>query len=151
MQTLWASLSSSHFFLALALWFVRFGPSAVPPKHSPQPIFLPLFGFVALVQVALSFIMPAYLMRARLRGLKQGSDDWSSDGLLVRLLPGLQSVLILGLALCHSVTLLGFVLGFLGAPVEHFAPFFVVGALLSLSRFPSEQWLRSQIPSRGAL
>lgn len=150
MQILWAALCSSHFFLALALWFVRFGPAAQPVTHGPPPMFLPMFGFVALVQVALSFFMPAFLMRARLRGLKQSSDGWSDD-MLVRLLPGLQVTLTLGLALCQSVTMLGFVLGFLGAPVEHFAPFFVVGALLSLGRFPSEKWLRSQIPSRGAL
>jgi len=144
MQTLWGALVASHFLLGLALWFVRFGPSARPLKHAPPELFAPMFAGVAGVQAILSFVMPRYTMGIAVKNLKLTGRP--TDEQLVKLLPAAQTGMILGLALCESITLLGFVLGFLGVQLEHFAPFFVVGLLLALTKFPGPDALRAQVP-----
>lgn len=144
MQILWGALCASHLILAGVLWFVRFGPDATPPEGTPPPLFAPLFAALATGEAAASFLLPRLALQQALRRLKiQGSP---TEEQLFRLLPSAQTSLILGMALCESISILGLVLGFLGAPPLHFAPFFAAGLLLALPRFPSEAWLRAQLP-----
>jgi hypothetical protein len=143
MQILWGALCASHLILAGVLWFVRFGPDATPPEGTPPPLFLPLFGALAFGEGVASFLLPRFLFQQTLQ--KQNIRGAPSEEQLRRLLPAAQTTLILGMALCESISILGLVLGFLGAPPLHFAPFFAAGLLLALPRFPSEAWLRAQL------
>jgi hypothetical protein len=137
MQILWGALTVSHLLLAGTLWFVRFGPSAQPLADAPPPMFVPLF------------FLPRFQLQQAAKKHKIGRDP--SEEQILRLMPTAQTGLILGLALCEAISLLGFILGFLGAPPMHFAPFFAAGLLLALPRFPGETWLRSQLPDTQTL
>jgi hypothetical protein len=149
MQILWGALTVSHLLLAGTLWFVRFGPSAQPLADAPPPMFVPLFAMIAFVEGGVSFFLPRFQLQQAAKKHKIGRDP--SEEQILRLMPTAQTGLILGLALCEAISLLGFILGFLGAPPMHFAPFFAAGLLLALPRFPGETWLRSQLPDTQTL
>lgn len=144
MRTLWFALTVSHLLLAFVLWFVRFGPSGEPAAGGPVDLFVMVFGPLAVMQGGLSLFMPRWQLRqaAKRAGVAGGR---LSGEQLWRLRPAAQTALILGMALSESVTLLGFVLGFLGARPVQFVPFFAAGFLLAAHRFPGEGWLRGQI------
>lgn len=89
-------------------------------------------------------LLPRFLLQQALR--KHNILGTPTTDQLRNLLPAAQISLIVGMALCEAISLLGFILGFLGAPPLHVAPFFAAGLLLALIRFPSEAWLRAQLP-----
>lgn len=149
MKILWGALCFSHVILGGVLWFVRFGPSAAPFEGHPPPMFAPLFAVVAFAEAAVSFVLPKLQFKAAAEKLKLKGRPTEEQ--IFRLLPTAQTGMILGLALCESITLLGFVLGFLGAPPLHFLPFFAAGLLLALPRFPTENWLLAQLPNADTL
>ncbi len=46
---------------------------------------------------------------------------------------------VLSLALSEAISIFGFLAGFTGSPVEHWAPFFAAGMTLTAIRFPTER------------
>lgn len=143
MQILWAALLTSHMILAVVLWFIRYRPGAAPPHAPPQPLMAPVLGVVALVVAVLSIVIPRTVMQGQIKKLKLTRH--SSDEQLAGLMPVAQTTMILGMALCESISIDGLMLGMLGFPIEYTIPFFAVGLLLAAPRYPSANWLRSQV------
>jgi hypothetical protein len=149
MQTLWFSLFMSQFILMGVLWYLRFGPGAGHIAHGPPPLFAPMFGAVSLGIIGISIFLPKQTMAAKLKSLK--IEGRVTDEHVIESLPAIQTALILGMALSESVSLFGFVLGFLGGPIQHVAPFFVVGILSAGMRYPSSSWARKQLGASDLL
>lgn len=149
MRILWMSLTLSHIFFAIALWMVRFGPSATVSEADIGPIFPSVFIGIAFLSAILSFLLPRLTLKKAAERLK--IHHRPTEAQIKLLLPAAQTSLILGLALCETISLLGFILGYQGAAIHQFAPFFAMGLLLVLPRFPSENWLLKQLSQTESL
>ena len=82
----------------------------------------PMFAFGAVGSASASLFAPRFVRRSRSSGAQS---------------PYLVA-LILSLALAESVSILGLVLGFMGAPPTVVLPFFVVTWVLMILRFPTQ-------------
>jgi hypothetical protein len=136
MRILWGALTMSTLLLVVVAFMAR------QPQRYPMPASQAwmLFGVGAVVAVV-SFVLPARLVVAALRQRKRPA---VSDGAFtnlddaVRLATALgQTPFILSMALSEAVSLLGFVVAFLGGPLEVAAVLFASGTLLAASRFPT--------------
>ncbi|HEU4412325.1 MAG TPA: hypothetical protein VFS43_44190 [Polyangiaceae bacterium] len=128
----------------------------------PPPDFAlaPAFYAVALVAAVMSFVLPRIKYAAtlkpfasRVEAVAGGAAPWPGyrskvegervlrlqAGDLRALVGGFVTALILALAMSEAVSLLGFVLGFLGFPAPVWAPLSAAGPLLIALRFPSER------------
>ena len=145
---LWGAIFSSTFMMLGALFVVR------PEGMTPDPMMLPVLGAVALGTACFTLIFPKRLFRAALQGLNVDTteieDPTSLPGsgrmLKVPKHPEValravfqrhQTPFILGLALGESVSLFGFVLGYLGFPLPFVLPFFVASWGLMAVQFPN--------------
>lgn len=159
-RILWgALLASTGVYLVLLL--------TVRPEmdHAPhEPFLFPALAVAALGAAVASFIIPASLYRqnaARAKldckeetvqdPVRAGSDvlpyrETATRTRKVAAKPEVarrrafvlyQTAMILELALAEAVCLLGFVLGWLGFPILHVLPFFVVAWVLFALRFPT--------------
>jgi hypothetical protein len=109
-RVLWAALFASTLIYVVVLELADTGSS------SEWQALVPMFGLAAIGAAGASVVIPRFV--------KKGSSY----------LVGL----ILALALAESVCILGFVLGFLGAPPTVVMPFFFVTWALMVARFPTQ-------------
>jgi hypothetical protein len=155
LRILWAAITASSVMLLGVLWMVR---RSQPPPGQPEPILLPVLGFVALSVAVVSVVMPRTMLRQALGRLDLRLDsepDPHAEPSLFRdsapmrkvfaeperareraVMP-FQTTLILGLALSEAVAIFGFVLGMLGFDLAYVLPFFVVSWILCAVRRPS--------------
>jgi hypothetical protein len=146
-RVLWAALTASQGLLVVVLFLQRehMDPSRLVPASNVVMMCLAAAG-----SAIASFVVPARALAAGVRARPQE---------IVRPEPtaGLQlpprfadpmraarhaaametTALILKMALAEAVSLCGFVLGFLGSPPTTFLPFFAVGLVLAVIRFPT--------------
>ncbi len=149
MRILWASLASSTAFFLLVL------RTHAPEESEAPPHMAEMLGALALGTAVLAVFFPAQqLSRARRAmpaptreelGEAVGSFRESApsrrvfenpEQALVDALKRAQTTFIIGMALCESIALLGFVLGFMGEPPAKYLPFFAVALLLMATKFP---------------
>jgi hypothetical protein len=158
-RILWLALLTSNAMYLGVLFFVRAGRTDAPPGP-PAPAMIGGLACAALVTAAASVLLPRRLfaqaassadvaVRGDVKddplGAQQGfrraapSEQVFADPPAARrkAVAAFMTPFIVGMAMAESVSLFGFVLGFLGADVLVFAPFFVVGVALQASRFPS--------------
>jgi len=127
-RVLWAALFASTLIYILVLELMT--PEAVSDW---QALVLP-FAFAGATTAGASLLAPRFIRARRPRGeAGQPPSSQTAGPYLV--------ALILALALAESVSILGLVLGFLGAPPTVVVPFFVVTWILMLVRFPTKEKL----------
>lgn len=160
-RILWfALLMASLFYPAILLFLLQKG--SLPARPS-EPSMVPIFYVVALLTATMSFVVPrlglaqalaAFASRIGSESSSGGQAPWpgyrapvTSERVLRltdddrrQLVNQLRPRLIIALALSESVSLLGFMLGFLGHPPALWAPLSAAGALLIAVRFPTARW-----------
>jgi hypothetical protein len=160
-RILWfALLMASVIYPAILLFLLQ--NDGLPAQPGPPAMVLPLY-VVALLTATMSFVMPRLGLSQTLAPLASrlgtesssaGQAPWPgyrapaaservlrlTDGDRRQLVNLLRPRLIIALALSESVSLLGFVLGFLGHPLGLWAPLSAAGTLLIASRFPTARW-----------
>jgi hypothetical protein len=99
----------------------------LPPNNTapPQPAFELIVSAIALINVALGFILPGFMVRAALRGQSSAQPPATP---IQRWMSGC----VLSLALFQSCNLFGLVLHFVGARVLIVESLFAVGLLAML-------------------
>lgn len=145
-RVLYAALVTATLLLA--------GLSLVVQPTAPQPITLAIHLYMAIVAVlvaVVSFVVPAKTMatasaRVRVEVLPSAPGPDGSPlparfadptGAARRAMAIAQQGFILSLALSEAISLLGFALHMLGAPLRASLPFFVTGTVLAALRFPT--------------
>ncbi len=158
-RILWVALLTSNFLYIGVLFYLRANRSG-QSLPAIDPMMAPAFAAVAVGIAAASLLLPRRLYASSagsspietrdgvkedpmgaLQGFRRPAPserifadaDAARSAALVRNM----SPFIVGMALAESVSLLGFVLGFLGAAETIFLPFFAVGIALQATRFPS--------------
>lgn len=158
-RILWIALLTSNALYLGVLFYLRAARGG-PPLAPIDPALAPAFAAVALGVSAASVLLPRRIyatvaasapvetredVKDDPLGAMQGfrrpapSERVFADADAARRLALQRNAtpFILGMALAESVSLLGFVLGFLGAGEATFLPFFAVGIALQASRFPT--------------
>ncbi len=154
MRIVWGAMCVSILVIAATLVFVRYSNRPLPDEPvSPLPL---IFGAIALLVLVLSVIIPRQVVRRTLlQHTPKLTEELAPDAVGMyrevaarrkvfakpervreRTAPIYYKALILALALGEAVTLFGFVLGFQGFGPVTVAPFFVVGFIANLLRFP---------------
>nr|MBK7068097.1 hypothetical protein [Deltaproteobacteria bacterium] len=158
-RILWFALLTSNVLYVGVLFYLRAnrGGQSLP---AIDPMLAPAFAVVALGVSASSLLLPRRLYASfassapieirdgvkedpmgALQGFRRpapserifaDTDAARRAALLRNMTP-----FIVGMALAEAVSLLGFVLGFLGAGEATFLPFFAVGVALQATRFPT--------------
>ena len=159
-RVLWGALLTSNALYFGVLLYLN-ATVAQRAELRPDPTLAPVFAMVALGLAVASVLLPSRLHAAAARtaavetrddlmddplGATQGfrrpasSERVFSDPAAARraALQAFLSPFLVGMAMAESVSLFGFVLGFLGFGVVVVAPFFAVGAGLQATRFPTE-------------
>lgn len=149
---LWLALMSSQLLFLVPLFVVP------PPPEPPDPMLPMAFGFVAIGVGVAALVVPKALFRKAViaqripmveapdpealpgfnKTVKVPSDP---EGAVRSLLQAFQVRTILGCALGEAVSLLGFVLRFLGFGWEVALPYFAVGIALTAVQMPSRSKL----------
>lgn len=158
-RILWAALLTSNVLYVGLLFYLRAnrGGQSLP---AIDPMMAPAFAAVALGISAASVLLPRRLYASAtaaapievrdgvkedpmgsLQGFRRPAPSErvfaDTDAARRAALVHNMTPLIVGMALAESVSLLGFVLGFLGAGEAIFLPFFAVGIGLQVPRFPT--------------
>lgn len=156
LRILWSALLVSAGAFAAVVLVVP-----TPRDAVPQPIMLPVFGFVALMSGVLSFVLPVMSFKQGAKrasiptapsagggGMPQGMFQGAGAARKLALNPQeatktayqlFQPPFILSLALSESIATLGVAMHMLGFPLFEVLPFVGVAALLILVRFPTEK------------
>lgn len=149
-RIMWGAMFASTVMFLVVLLVVK-------PQQTPDNALLLGLGAVALITAALSFAIPRNLhIQALARTKLEISEEPDESGMpmpgnprtrrvfanpkqaATRAIMLWQTPFILSLALSESVSIYGFVLGFVGFPLPVVLPFFVVSWLLFAVRFPTE-------------
>lgn len=159
-RILWGALVSSNALYFGLLLYLNTADARRAGLH-PDPTLALVFAPVALGLAVASVLLPARLHAAAARaaavetrddlrddplGATQGfrrpasSERVFADPAAARraALQAFLAPFIVGMAMAESVSLFGLVLGFLGFGLAVVAPFFVVGAGLQATRYPTE-------------
>lgn len=152
-RILWAALLGST-VLFFGMLFVVPDPNQPPP----DPVMLPALAGAAVMSLVMSIVLPMTQLKQAVAkasfDITEEADTSASDVIPFRdaakrrvfakpdaarrvMLMRWQTPFILGMALSESVSLFGFVLGFLGFPIPVVVPFFVVCWISMLARFPT--------------
>jgi hypothetical protein len=153
-RILWGAISVTPALFLFVLFMTR---AQRPPVPAEPTMFYALGGVAAAVAVA-SLVLPRFLYKQGVGPTKskvvEQVDERDAPGMFRQSAPMVrvfadpvaarsrafgvyQTTFILGMALSEAVVLFGFVLGFLGFPLPHVLPFWGVGWLLMLTRFPT--------------
>lgn len=156
-RILWGALLSTHFVYLVVLAVVR-GNGSAPPGAPAQAMVLALAA-TAVGCAVMSFVMPRAVYakaaaasppatREAVMGEAAGAQGFRTAAPSLRVFsdPGAArrrafgaflTPFIIGMAMAESVSLFGFVLGFLGAAWAQVLPFFAVGIAAQAVRFPT--------------
>jgi hypothetical protein len=159
-RILWFALLMASLFYPAILLFLRQQGSL--PARPGELSMVPIFYVVALLTATMSFVVPRLGLAQALASFASRIGSESSSGQapwpgyrapatserVVRLTDDdrrqlvnqLRPRLIIALALSESVSLLGFMLGFLGHPPALWVPLSAAGSLLIAARFPTARW-----------
>jgi hypothetical protein len=142
-RILWGALVTS----TLLLVGVVFGVTPHPDRHHPLDATMETILFAAAAANAItSFVLPWYFMSQAARSLGEmvvpgsaGAPAHFREPLPVarKAVAIALPTLMITLALCVAVSLIGFVLHMLGAPLAHVLPVMATGTLLAAVRFPT--------------
>lgn len=154
-RILWLALMGSQgVYLAIVAI-----PGVIDRPTTPgDPTILVVLGGMAMLNLVMSFVLPAFFGNAAARQLRPALTDvptapvsasyraptGSSRGFADREAALRDAVrvgmtpFIIGLALTESIATFGLVVAFMGHPWLYYLPFFAVAALLMLARFPTE-------------
>ncbi len=170
-RILWAALLVSVAMYAAILGF----DLMTKPKYPADQVFLYVFSPLALIVSITSFVLPARLHKqaiksARVKVVEERVMDETFSAAYREAAPSkilrffaskdeaeraaaaaFMSPFIISLALSEAVVLFGFLLGFLGFNIQSYIPFFVLGTILLVLRFPTEKAIFSSFERiRGA-
>jgi hypothetical protein len=160
MRILWGAMNATPLVFAVVLIVAR--PDDLVPEVPQMPFIL---GPVALVVLAVSWLIPRHQLDLAIRNLKlEQRTEVSKEETLFRhaapthqvfarpfsdayrkLAMAVQTSFILGMALSEAVVLFGLVIGLMGFDRLWAAPFFAAGWLAMLLRFPRTAPLRRRI------
>jgi hypothetical protein len=151
-RILWAALTASQGLLLVVLFVQR---NHLDPSHALPSLSVLMIGVGAVGCAVASVLVPArsYAQAARARPMEISRPEaggyrptprFADPVTAARRAAALgTTALILKMALAEAVSLNGFTLGFLGSPPSTFLPFFGVGLLLAVVRFPTvESFMR---------
>lgn len=157
-RILWGALTSTNAIYLLVIASHFRWPDAIP-EHLPI-----LLGALAFGLAIASVVLPARGFDMSLRTMKVEMIDMPGevvggfresapitrviaepDRVLENALTRFQTPFLLGMALAESISLFGFMLGFMHASAMVYAPFFAVGAALMLSKFPTAARIREAV------
>ena len=150
-RIMWGALSATPIVFAIVLVVAR--PRDLVPEVPEMPF---IFGGVALLVAAVSWILPRHQLDLAIRNLAlEQRTEVSKEETLFRdaaptyqvfvepfssafrkIAMAYQTAFILGMAMSEAVVLFGLVIGFLGFDPIWAAPFFAVGWISMLVRFP---------------
>lgn len=157
-RILWGALLSTHFIYLVVLATVRGNGSA--PQQAPAQTMVLTMAAMAVGNAVMSFVVPR-LVYARAVAANPPETREAVMGEAVGGTPGFrtaapsqrvfsdaaaarrqavqlfQAPFIVGMAMAESVSLFGFVLGFLGAEWAQVLPFFALGIVAQAVRFPT--------------
>ena len=166
-RILWAAqMGATALFVVVLVIQQRSGTLPTDPPF----LMLPVFGAVAVVVFAVSFILPRFMLRGGLARANMEVDEVADDepqlfrtapktmrlfadpdAALRRAMQLSQTPLILGIALGEAVAIFGLVLGMLGFSLLEVAPFFVGGWIAIASHFPRQgRIIRALEAAKGA-
>lgn len=149
---LWCALLGSQFIYVGLL--LAPGLLTAPSTEPPEPGLALVFAAVAIALAITSFVLPMVLLRTALANaeveIEEVPTGFRQMGPSIRRFANLADAervsirvgltpMILGLALSEAVSVLGFILGFLGHPMLVWTLFFVCGIVLTAIRFPTRQ------------
>lgn len=152
-RILWLALVMTNaIYIGMVSSHAAISPDAAPPYMAE------MFGALAFGIAILSIVMPARGFEAGLRNMKvelvevpgEVVGSFRESAPLTRVIAEperaladafvrFQTPFILGMALAESISLFGFMLGFMRAAPIVYMPFFAAGTVLMLSKFPTEQ------------
>ncbi len=155
-RILWASLLLTNFIYLGVLAYLR--SSRTPPPEPASTLVMGL-AVAGLANAVMSFVLPRSIHRraalATGTETREGlmGDPLATQGFRTAAASGrvfsddraarraafqvFQSPFVVGMAMAESVSLFGFVLGFLGAEWAQVLPFFAVGIAAQAVRFPT--------------
>lgn len=158
-RILWGALLASNLAYVVILQVLRSGSSMPPP--TPIVTLLPMLALLGVVNLAMSFALPrVFYARAASAYRPAVREDVAADPLGARgfrtaaaservfaepeaarqqALAVFMTPFILGMALAESVSIFGLVLGFLGGHYREVLPFFALGVLAQVVRFPTAE------------
>ena len=162
LRILWGAMLGSLAIFVVVLFVVRSQGGA---SGSPPPAMIAVLGAMALGMATASVIVPRKMFRTALAAQKFELGDQPLPGAFgqyraesptervfaeprkafSRALTLYQTPFILGCAFGEAAALDGFILGFLGAPVEIVAVFFAVGAAAIAEKHPSIAFVTKQL------
>lgn len=166
MIILWAALCLAPLQFLFVLLVAR-PEDAVPPS----PVMPYVFAALAVGMAVFGTVLPARMVDRFIRAKQiETRVEVSSEetlfrhaaptrrvfvepfaAVMPRVIQGYQTALIVSLAGSEAIVVFGFLLGFLGFDLTVAAPFFAVGWLLMVVRFPRAAALRARIEKiRGA-
>lgn len=159
-RVLWGAIfASTILFLGIAIVLGSQGVVQVRPEAA----LLPAVVLVAIITAVGSVVLPPRIARAGLkrlalpvreipsqerilreRGRRNRVFENPNDA-VARSLPVLQTAMIIGVALCESVALLGFVLLLLGFQLAQAIGLFVLSWVLLATKYPTDQGFSRQL------
>ncbi len=161
-RILWGALTFTVFIYGFILHATGHG-NVNPVREGMDPTLPIMLGVTALSVAVVSFVLPAKFFRASAQRLARSlkvtdtvnvvmpGDERgfrtappsskvyeNGSAALAAAFTAFQTPFILGLALSESIVINGFLLGFMGYGLRFAAPFFAVGLVLLLVRFPTK-------------
>ncbi len=136
-RIVWAALLGSQ---ALYLYLLVSGVFETPPEP-PAPIMLTVVSAVAMVNGMASIFLPRFLLGQALGRMSEHDRalvQQGRDAILRRAFTMGFPAYIIGIALAEAVAIFGLVLGVMGFTLMTVLPFFAAGAVLTLTKFPTE-------------
>lgn len=134
------SMMMSSLLFAVALFMIEF-PEGEPPELGLIPLVMPV---VALGSAGASFIVPALVYRPpEVTGLSPEEEVTKIAGFY-------QTRTLVTLAMCESVAIFGFVLGFLGQTPWWILPFVLTAIVLMALHFPRKSALIALLSPQAA-
>lgn len=137
LRLIWGAVSFSTLLLA-AVYYFKLTNNEIhqPLRLDEDRFYLAAAGAVILGLASVTFPRSLYARMAKLVASEQ--EDRTRAGLLAALLPGFQVPFLVSLALSEAISCIGLSMGFMGYPPAWCSPFFAVGTVFALARFPRE-------------
>jgi hypothetical protein len=126
-------------FMLFMKGFYGFEPSPLASYFSPVHAIA-----AAGACLALSFLIPEFLMDSARRDLKQESSRDQTEDLPFILVPSI----FIRFSLLAVVTIIGFIMAFAGQGISVFLPFALISMALMIAYFPTEHRMKTWLQAR---